>query len=91
MISSNFEFKEFSDTAKGLDNYCVIHLANKEATEVERLMYRKKKRTNDFDEQKLFDYAKALKNLIGYIRYEVKPKTKDNATEKLLKGLYQEI
>jgi len=91
MISSSFDFREFSESVKNLNDTGVIYLADKEALEAERLIYQNKKPISECDEQKIRDYAKALKTLIEYIRYEVKPIGRYNTNNELLSELYQKI
>jgi hypothetical protein len=71
MISQSCDFDEFMDGIKDLDYLQVIYLADKEATEAERLKYRS--RTERLVPPEACDgYANALKGFIRYMRYGVK-------------------
>jgi hypothetical protein len=91
MISNRFDFLEFSESAKKLNDQDAINLANMEATEAERLLYRNRRRAHGVDEQKISNYTQALKELIWYIRYGFKKKMTDKYTGQILNELYREI
>jgi len=75
MISKECHFSEFVGAVRGKDYYEVIHLAELEATAAERLFLRV--RTNEPCKQRCGkDYARRIKLLIDYLRYEVKPRAK---------------
>jgi hypothetical protein len=71
MISQSCDFDEFMDGIRDLDYLQVIYLADKEATEAERLKYRSRAGRTPCSET-CVDYADALKGFIRYMRYGVK-------------------
>ena len=74
MISANCNFSDFVAAIKDKSYYDVIHLADLEATEAERLLYRM-----GVDEEEKIKcgqkYASVLKDLISYMRYNIRPTT----------------
>jgi hypothetical protein len=77
MISQSCDFEEFFDRVSDRDYLEVIYLANKEATEVERLKYRLRARRLVPPESCL-SYADALKGFIRFMRYGVKTPSMEN-------------
>jgi len=71
MISQSCDFDEFFESVRDRDYLDVIYLADKEATEAERLKYRSRAGRTLCSETCL-DYADALKGFIRYMRYGVK-------------------
>jgi hypothetical protein len=71
MISQSCDVKEFIEAIRDRDYLEVIYLAEKEATEAERLKYRFKAKKRD-EEEYCLGYADVLKNLIFFLRYGVK-------------------
>jgi hypothetical protein len=70
MLSDAFSIVEFLDKAKS-DNYQrVLTLAHREATDVERFLY--KKQNVSAGDTKLREYATVLKDFICYMRYGIK-------------------
>jgi len=73
MISKECKFSEFMVAVRDKDYFDVIQLAEQEATDAERLFLRvradepQKTRCGE-------DYAERIKQLIDYMRYEVKPR-----------------
>jgi hypothetical protein len=80
MISSNLDIGEFLEVASKQDYSDVILLADQEATETERLYYRKRYQDLGVKEQKLLSYAQDLKDLIRFIRYGLVAKDIDKET-----------
>lgn len=71
MISQSCDFDEFLQRMRDRDYLEVIYLADKEATEAERLKYRSKARRLDPLEACVC-YADLLKGFIRFMRYGVK-------------------
>jgi hypothetical protein len=71
MISQSCDFDEFLESVRDRDYLQVIYLADKEATEAERLKYRSRAGRTPCSET-CVDYADALKGFIRYMRYGVK-------------------
>jgi hypothetical protein len=81
MISQSCDFDEFMDSIRDLDYLQVIYLADKEATEAERLKYRSRARRLAPPEA-CEGYADALKGFIRFMRYGVKsPSMEDTLHE----------
>jgi hypothetical protein len=77
MISSNCDFSDFVAAIKDKSYYDVIYLADQEATAAERLLFRNG--VHD-DERKRCGqkYASILKDLISYMRSNIRPKNGGN-------------
>jgi hypothetical protein len=71
MISQSCDFDEFLESVRDRDYLDVIYLADKEATEAERLKYRSRAGKLDPPEA-CAGYADALKGFIRFMRYGVK-------------------
>jgi len=71
MISQSCDFDEFLESVRNRDYLEVIYLADKEATEAERLKYRSKTRRL-LPPEACVGYADALKGFIRFMRYGVK-------------------
>jgi hypothetical protein len=71
MISQSCDFNEFLERVKNRDYLEVIYLADKEATEAERLKYRLRARRL-VPPEACVCYADALKGFIRFMRYGVK-------------------
>jgi hypothetical protein len=72
MISKECKFSEFIGAVRGKDYFDVLELAEREATEAERLFLR----VRASEPRRTLcgkDYAQRIKLLIDYMRYEVKP------------------
>jgi len=69
MLSSSLSIAEFFEKAKGHSYQEIIHMADREATEVERLYY--KSCRNDQCED-IIQYIKNLKDFILYMRHGVR-------------------
>jgi len=70
-ISQSCEFDEFLESLRDRDYLEVIYLADKEATEAERLKYRSRTRRLEPPEA-CAGYADVLKGFIRFMRYGVK-------------------
>ena len=71
MISQSCDFDEFLARVRDRDYFDIIYLADREATEAERLRYRSRAGRTLCSEA-CVDYADALKGFIRYMRYGVK-------------------
>ena len=80
MISNNCSIEEFVKAVQEKDSYGVINLAVQEATEVDRIVLKKRKKTKISDFQ---NYSRQLKQLINYHRYIIKPRQGMKTTYKL--------
>jgi len=72
MISQSCDLDEFLERVRDRDYLEVIYLADKEASEAERLKYRSRARRLDPAEA-CGSYADVLKGFIRFMRYGVKP------------------
>ena len=70
MLSNAFSMVEFLKKAEGNNYQRVLTLANREATDVERFLYKQQNAANFSN--RLRDYASSLKDFIAYMRYGVK-------------------
>ncbi|MGD9010319.1 MAG: hypothetical protein PVG41_20510 [Desulfobacteraceae bacterium] len=70
MLSDAFSIVEFLDKAKCNNYQRVLTLAHREATDVERFLY--KKQSVSAGDTKLREYATVLKDFISYMRYGIK-------------------
>jgi hypothetical protein len=70
MLSDTFSIVEFLDKAKCNNYLRVLTLAHREATDVERFLY--KKQNVSTGDTKLREYASVLKDFISYMRYGIK-------------------
>ncbi|MBN1106599.1 MAG: hypothetical protein JXL84_24570 [Deltaproteobacteria bacterium] len=70
MISEYCDLSEFLNAVKNRDYLEAIYLADLEATEAERIRYRRK-RKEDREEAACPHYADALKAFISYLRYGI--------------------
>jgi hypothetical protein len=73
VISSNGDINEFLEEIGDKEFYDIIVMANKEATEVERIALHSGDITGGKNNCGK-DYANNLKELIFFLRYTVKPK-----------------
>ena len=72
MISSNCDFSHFVAAIKDKSYHDIIYLADQEATAAERLLFRNA--TNNDERKKCGQrYASILKQLIAYMRSNVRP------------------
>ena len=86
MISKECKLSEFIGAVRGKDHYEVIQLADREATEAERLFLRLKA-DNVARQCCGRKYAEQIKQLINYMRYEVKPRVRAPGDAQLLATL----
>jgi hypothetical protein len=76
MISSNYDLNEFLISVEGKDYSNIILLANREATEAERIVLHSEFKIGK-KEQCAKDYADELKELIFFLRSTIVPKKTD--------------
>ncbi|MBR9984789.1 MAG: hypothetical protein KFF68_02655 [Desulfosarcina sp.] len=93
MISDNCSIEEFVETVKGRDTWEALSLAIDEATLADRIFIRAHGRTG---KGRLCGqtYARHLKQLINYLRYEVKPRRPNSKAYRLYMahwGTMQEV
>ena len=77
MISSDCDFSDFVAAIKDKPYQDIIYLADQEATAAERLLYRN---GVNGDQKKLCGkkYASILKDLVSYMRYDIRLKNSEN-------------
>ncbi|BBO93038.1 hypothetical protein [Desulfosarcina ovata] len=73
MISENCDIDEFVEAARNKDILEVIALAIDEATAAERIFYHTHRHTEK-DRLCGEQYSRQLKQLINYLRFEIKPR-----------------
>lgn len=86
MISTNCEIADFLQATEGKDIQEIIELADREATEAERCLYRSgaaAELKNGCGRQ----YAQCLKDLIFFMRYGIKPAGLDPAHLALFRSI----
>ncbi len=89
MISRECIFSEFVGAVRDKDYFEVIHLAEREATAAERLLLRV--RADEPRETRCGrDYARRIKRLIDYMRYEVRPRTRSGRDEEIFAAFDRE-
>ncbi len=89
MISRECRFSEFVGAVRDKDYFEVIQLAEREATAAERLLLRV--RTDEHHQARCGrDYARRIKRLIDYMRYEVKPRTRSGHDEEIFAAFGRE-
>lgn len=75
MISKECKFSDFAGAVVNKNYFEILHLADQEATEAERLFLRPK--VDNVTRQRCGrEYAERIKQFIDYMRYEVKPRGK---------------
>ncbi len=72
MLSTSFSMVEFLNKARSNSYQRVLTLANREATDAERFLYKKKGAVDG--NTTVREYASCLKDFIFYIRYGIKTK-----------------
>lgn len=82
MISPSFDIKQLMECIKNKSYLEVINILNTEATEAERLLFRRKPVTEE-TAWKSKVYADALKQFIFYLRYKVITRRMDTENAKL--------
>ncbi len=70
-LINRLRIEEFVKAVQGKDTYEVINLAVQEATEVDRIVMKKRKKSKIDNFQ---NYSRQLKQLISYHRYIIKPR-----------------
>ena len=73
MISQNCDFEEFIEAIKSQDHMEIVYLAEQEATQAERFMFRSQSDPEEI-QKCAKEYSALLKKFIQYIKYDVKPK-----------------
>lgn len=73
MLSLNYDIGEFIKALGNRDYYETVWIADKEATEVERMLMRPQM-TISLPRKQMEKYSSDLRNLIGSIRYSAVPK-----------------
>jgi hypothetical protein len=73
MISKECKLSDFVGAVRNKDYFEILHLADQEATEAERLLLRPKN-VKGGRQRCGREYAERIKQLIDYMRYEVKPR-----------------
>ena len=72
MISESLDLGDFVETIRGKDYREIMYLAEQEATDAERLFYRKRT-SDDFEDKTVSSYARVLKDFLFFMRYGVRP------------------
>ena len=84
MISQSCDIKEFIDAIKDKDYYEAIYLADKEATEAERLNFKPRAAATA---KGCTHYADRLKSLIRFMRYGVRSRFIEDQEFKTLQSI----
>lgn len=72
MISMNYDIREFFEANKGKSRREVLYLLDKEATEAERLLYRK--HTEElYEREKVEKYVNIMKTICLFMKCSVRP------------------
>lgn len=69
MLSSSFNIYEFMDKAKGHSDQEIIHMADLEATEAERYIYKQDEKRGD---ESAASYVTLLKDVVTYMRHGIR-------------------
>jgi hypothetical protein len=85
MLSKSCDFDEFLERVRDRDYLEVIYLADKEATEAERLKYRSKAR-KFVPPKACTGYVDTLKGFIRFMRYGVESPSMENSLRKGLQA-----
>jgi hypothetical protein len=72
MISSSYSIPEFIKAVENKGYQDIIYIAEREATEAERMSYRPRV-ASEAKKMGSEEYAKNLKHFLFYLRYHVKP------------------
>ena len=72
MISTSCDIKQFLSSLKDMDYSDILCSVEKEATDAERLFYRRKRGGASGDDDSS-QYARLLKSFLFFLRYGVKP------------------
>jgi hypothetical protein len=83
MLSKSCDFDEFLERVRNRDYLEVIYLADKEATEAERLKYRSRA-GKIAPPEACSGYVETLKGFIRFMRYGVKSPSMENSLRKWL-------
>ena len=68
MLSESYDISEFISKVKGQSEHEIIYMADLEATEAERHLFKHK---NSGDRESVKNYAKLIKDFVLYMRYGV--------------------
>jgi hypothetical protein len=86
MISKDCKFSDFMGAVRDKDYYEMIHLADREATEAERRLLRR--RSGDpLRERCGRQYAERIKQFIEFMRYEARPRVRDPRDAELFEAM----
>jgi hypothetical protein len=88
MISSDCDFSDFVAAIKDKPIMDVIYLADQEATAAERLFYRNGK-NGDQKKNCGKKYASVLKDLVSYMKYDIKLKNSKNEHFDLFASIFE--
>ena len=89
MISDNFSLREMVDKISNCGFYDMIYKINMEVTEAERLIIRHKGSMSvDSPEER---YARSLKSLINFLRYDIFIGNKEIKNERLFTDLKKNL
>ena len=88
MISRSCDIKEFIDAIKDKDYYEAIYLADKEATEAERLNFRPREATVAKGCPR---YADRLKSFIHFMRYGIRSRSIEDQEFRTLQSLREAL
>lgn len=69
MLSTSFNIYEFIDKVKGHSDQEIIYMADLEATEAERYLY---KQSRQADDRSAVSYVTLLKDVVLYMRYGIR-------------------
>ena len=69
MLSSSFDIHEFIEKAKGHSDQEIIYMADLEATEAERYLYKQPETTDD---ESANSYVTLLKDVVLYMRHGIR-------------------
>jgi hypothetical protein len=90
MLSKSCDFDEFLERVRDRDYLEVIYLADKEATEAERLKYRSRA-GKVVPPEACSGYVDTLKGFIRFMRYGVKSPSMENALRKGLQAFREAV
>jgi hypothetical protein len=83
MISSKFDINEFLEAQRDRDYFDIVFLADKEATEAERIALKSGYEIGE-REKNVKAYANDLKDLIIFLRSNIRPKRLENKFGQLM-------
>ena len=89
MISASCSFKEFAEAVTENDLFDILYLAEQEATDAERQLYRGKTAVED-REKCGKQYAVTLKCFLEYMRYGIKSKRVSDNDNALFESIHHQ-